>query len=231
MPIVNFKEIKEKYKELAAHAKGRVVQALGVDPKDKGRALVIDGIHGQKTKRGEYYVPPENPHPLVASALNYLFQEAKQEGRENRGPWIRHFFFTDKKLKGPAQWCAAFVSRCLNDTYGDDAPRSWGARRMGDKFEKRGARIDEHGLRAGDIVTWKRKSRKFSYAGHIGIVCEVTDRYVYIIEGNVGATGQVRVFRYKRPNLIRWDRDPVWKIVRPDMVLKAKEVSGDGEEE
>lgn len=230
MPIVEFHAMPEP----TTNKEKRVTQALGVDPKDKGRALKIDGIVGPKTKRGEFYAPPKDPHPLVAAALKYLYAEAKQATRENRGPWIRHFFFTDKPLRGPAQWCAAFVSRCLNDAYGDEAPKSWGARRMGDKFEKLGARIGQADLRPGDIVTWKRRSKNFSYAGHIGIVCEVTDEHVYVIEGNVGPYGQVRVFRYDRPSLLRWGRDAVWKLVRPDMVLTAKktpepECTGDPE--
>ena len=193
------------------------------------KPLAIDGKAGPLTRGGTFYVSEPHDDDLVLAAFEYLRQGAREIGGNNRGPWVNHFFdkAEDYELKGPAQWCAAFVSRCLLDTYGEEARefQTWGARRMGDKFAKAGARVELSEIEHGDIITWERVQVGHPYAGHVGIVCYVDDDHVCAIEGNAGRLGRVRVWRYDRPLCRRWGRDHVWKIARPDLVL------GDGDDD
>jgi len=195
------------------------------------KPLAIDGKVGPLTRGGVFYIPECHDDDLVHVAFGYLKLGAKEIGGNNRGKWVNHFFGKDEDyvLKGPAQWCAAFTTTCLLETYGEEAKAfsSWGARRQGDKFEKAGARVPLEDIEHGDIITWERIDAMSPYAGHVGVVCYVDDEHVCVIEGNAGRLGRVRVWRYDRPKCLRWGRDAVWKVARPSLVLTEPDLEDD----
>jgi len=207
----------------AFEAMGGDVEAMQACGYNGDRRLTIDGKAGKLTRGGAFYVSEPHDDDLVQAAYMYLRQGAREIGGNNRGPFVAHFFDkpADHVFKGPAQWCAAFTSRCLLDVYGEEARefQTWGARRMGDKFERAGARVDLSEIEHGDIITWERTDSLSKYAGHVGVVCYVDDAHVCVVEGNAGRHGRVRVWRYDRPACPRWGKDKVWKVARPDMVL------------
>lgn len=225
---------KVDYKTAVVELDGDVeaMQACGYNG---DKPLAIDGKAGKLTKGGVFYVIEPHDEDLVHAAFAYLRAGAREIGGNNRGPWVNHFFDKpeDYELKGLAQWCAAFTSRCLLDTFGEDARefQTWGARRMGDKFEKAGARVELSDIEPGDVITWERVDAASSYAGHVGVVCYVDDEHVCVIEGNAGRHGRVRVWRYDRPSCLRWGKDNVWKVARPDLVLDADADDEDGDED
>lgn len=205
--------------ELGDNYRAWMPQALGFDA--SGKPLAIDSKHGPKTRAGRFLVPSLDDPPLVQRALLYLFLGAKEHGGNNRGSFVAHFFGRDldADLRGPAQWCAAFVSTCLRETF-HGVENTWGARRLADKSPA-ASRVAPGALKPGDVITWQRVQTGHPYAGHIGIVCHVEGGRLYAIEGNAGKDGQVRVWAYDAPEYKRWGRDAVWKCFDPDLAYPA----------
>jgi len=185
-----------------------IVQRFGVEK--HGTPLRTDGIVGPKTKSAEYVDPANQAHPLVAYAVGEAVAGAREYGH-NEGPWVVKYMGSEAWEGG--SWCAGFVSWCLNTIYGD-TPYIRGARRLVDALAKQGQRVQPEDIAPGDVIGWERESTTTAYAGHVGIVCEVTDTHVYTIEGNVGPRGEVRVFRYSRSENLRRGDQPVWGIAR-----------------
>lgn len=102
---------------------------------------------------------------------------------------------------GYDDWCAAFVSWCLDQVPPDrwaaarvTRQSSRGALRLFEKFKKDSSTaqfttqgVASGGLRPGDIVFWKRADAKGNFEtgyGHIGLVFSVSQGRVTTLEGN-----------------------------------------------
>ena len=189
-----------------------IIQRLGVDTDDK--ILAVDGIIGPKTSGATYLHPECDLHPLVAVAMAELLAGAEEIGGNNRGKWVAKYYRRKDDGRNHGAWCAAFVSWCLGEEYGGDAPYSWGARRLVNAVQKEGQKVALEDVQEGDVIGWKRESKATNYAGHVGIVAHVTNEHIYTIEGNNGPKGRVRVWRYNRENPARGATGPLWGIGR-----------------
>lgn len=82
-------------------------------------------------------------------------------------------------------WCAMFVSWCANEVgaLGDVIPKYAGCGDGWKWFKKRG--LTSNTPQRGDIVFYK-PTKIGATSSHTGIVVDVTDTYVYTVEGNAG---------------------------------------------
>jgi hypothetical protein len=199
-----------EYREAAARYTVPVAQRLGVDA--SGRPLNDDGQPGPLTRGGEFFVIGSDAPRHVREAVEYAKQGAREEGGNNRGPWVD--FFWGGRSGGA--WCARFVSMCLI-LAGALREAISGARRLTDAIPRR-VSLDD--VQAGDIISWAIPRPGVPYGGHVGIVVWVTPTHAYTIEGN-GARrdGAVGLYRYDRRARLVYGRDkhPVWRIVRPEV--------------
>jgi hypothetical protein len=203
----------ESIRTLLPGASTNVLQRFGWD--EEGRRLKIDGDAGPLTKGATFYVPEAADQLLVSFGLAEIILGAQEApvGR-NMGPYVAKYYMQDfDPDKNYGAWCAAFTGWCIRQAYGDDAPYSWGARRL---FKR--VRLWEHGhevplteAQPGDIILWSRDSAG-PWNGHIGIVCGEDDKYVYTVEGNAGPF--VRIYRYSKADDLKMPKDPCLGICR-----------------
>lgn len=142
------------------------------------------------------------PSRFGMAALDVARRELGQgESRhDNDGADVRRFAKMDRS---PGNWCAAFVSYCLEEgaTHGLGRPlpleRSHGARQLWKRCGKAGAFV-AHPL-PGDVVCWWRVSLT-DWRGHVGLVSRVEDggHAFWSIEGNKGRfPSRVREFGHE----------------------------------
>lgn len=182
----------------------RAFQSQNLD--QNGQPLVVDGVAGPLTWWSLTHPKPdlqtlsavdyrEMPPPemggsktgraALAAAIGELKAGAGEVGGNNRGPWVR------KYLHGLAEegdsWCAGFVSWCFSQNpAGMSFKYTVGARNILDQFKKKGwAAGPKSGYapQPGDIVVWWRE-KLAGWKGHVGLVHQMRDGYLYTIEGN-----------------------------------------------
>lgn len=109
---------------------------------------------------------------------------------------------------GYDDWCAAFVSWCLEQVpaamWGDiERKRSSGALRLLKKFtpdaERYGLFHDGATPKPGDIVFWWREKNDDNL-GHVGFVMDVSATRVVTLEGNVDTSITLREYRPDQAN-------------------------------
>jgi hypothetical protein len=182
----------------------RSFQAQNLDK--HGQPLVVDGKVGdltwwslhnpkpsvQATSAVDFTQMPaegfggsQRGRAALAGAIEQLRDGAGEVGGNNRGPFVR------KYLHGLAEegepWCAGFVSFCFSQIPGGiPFPYSVGARNILNEFDDKGwARKPESGYqpKPGDIVVFWRESLSSGH-GHVGLVHQLNDGFLYTIEGN-----------------------------------------------
>lgn len=152
-----------------------------------GKTLVMsDPVQSE----GESFtVKPKQPQDRVAEALAQLCEIAQQyvgvteKGGDNQGPVVEQF---QKALDGKAErepWCAGFVGFCVK------------------KAETRSILKTDIKLREHVMTMWNLTPKKFrtqtpkpgyvavwnyvgTASGHCGIITDVTDHRIWVIEGN-----------------------------------------------
>ncbi len=182
----------------------RTFQSQNLD--ENGHPLVVDGKVGDLTWWSLHHEKPllvptsavdfrQLPPPgaggserglaALAGAISELNAGAGEVGGNNRGPFVR------KYLNGLAPegnpWCAGFVSFCFSQP-GAGSPFRYtvGARDILREFQQKSwAQKPNAGYLPlpGDVVIWWRDQLS-STKGHIGIVYQLRDGFLYTIEGN-----------------------------------------------
>ena len=195
-------------------------QARHIGP--NGRPLVVDGVVGPLTwwalrhpsNTGLLNPPdaapsiPRGGSSVGRAALRIALAEMEAGSREiggnNRGQFVAKYL--NGIIDPPANWCAAFVSWCFDQTpQGIPFEYSLGARDIRTQFRRRGWAFDarDETPQPGDIVAWWR-GQPDSWMGHIGFVLRVQDGILYTVEGNKGGfPAPVNTFDYV---LSRMDR-------------------------
>jgi len=190
----------------------RAFQAQNLD--QHGQPLTVDGKVGELTWWSLHNPKPKIDLPsaidftkmptaggthkgraALAAAIGELKANAREIGGENRGPFVEKYLNGLVAQGNP--WCAGFVSWCFAQTpNGIPFPYSVRARNILDTFRKKNwAQRPGEGFEPapGDIVVWWRESLS-SGKGHIGLVHQVKDGYLYTIEGN--RSSRVQGFSY-----------------------------------
>lgn len=113
-----------------------------------------------------------------------------EKGKNNAGPDI------EKYLNGiaepPANWCAAFISYCFKTAtdhldIGMPFEYTLSARHMMNQIEFKGTgTIQKTDPEAGDLLFLWRGSKN-SWMGHVGIIENVSEKFIHTIEGNRGS--------------------------------------------
>lgn len=182
----------------------RMFQAQNLD--QNGQPLTVDGkvgdlswwsVHNPKPIIQTHsavdflQMPPESMggskggRAALAMAINELKAGAGEVGGNNRGPFVK------KYLNGHAPegepWCAGFVSYCFSQfPSGMPFPYTVGARDVLRQFKNKGwtqAPNSGNSPEPGDVVVWWRESLP-SGKGHVGLVHQLSDGFLYTIEGN-----------------------------------------------
>jgi hypothetical protein len=134
-----------------------------------------------------------------------------EAGRDNDGPDVQRFA---RLSRSPGNWCAAFVSWCLEEGAMRElclpcpVERSHGARQLWKRCGKAGAFVVTP--LPGDIACWWRISLT-DWRGHVGLVSRVEDTAFWSIEGNRGRfPSRVREFGHElgEPQLLGFARLP-----------------------
>lgn len=190
-----------------------LLQRFGWD--QNGVRLRIDGVAGPKTTGATFYVPEEADQALVSVAMAEIVLGAQEEplGR-NSGRFVAKYYRKPQEIyQNLGAWCAAFAGWCVRQAYGEEAPYSWGARRL---FKRALRWQDSHEVsfdeaRPGDLIAWSRDSAGPAN-GHIGIVVGEEGPHLYTIEGNSGPF--VRLFRYSKKDHLKRGSDRCLGIAR-----------------
>jgi hypothetical protein len=190
----------------------RAFQAQHLDV--HGRPLVVDGVVGPVTWWSlrnaatpaaplaviDYTRMPETGGSAIgraalAAAIGELKAGAREEGGNNRGPWVRKYL--NGIVDEGNSWCAAFTSWCFSQGVAPMPFRySVGARNILAQFKKKGwAREPGSGYlpEPGDVVVWWRVKAD-GWQGHVGLVFDCRDGMLYTVEGN--KTDRVAGFDY-----------------------------------
>jgi|APLak6261660231_1056022.scaffolds.fasta_scaffold24335_2 peptidoglycan hydrolase-like protein with peptidoglycan-binding domain len=185
----------------------RAVRAFQAQNLDKqGQPLTVDGKVGELT-----WWSLHNPKPLIQThsavdylklpdvalggshrgraalrtAVNELKAGAGEIGGNNRGPFVKKYLHGIVPEGNP--WCAGFVSYCFaQHPAGCPFPYTLGARNILREFQKRGwahKPASGYSPQPGDVVVWWR-DQPSSGKGHIGLVHQIRDGFLYTIEGN-----------------------------------------------
>lgn len=187
----------------------RAFQSQNLD--QHGQPLTIDGVAGpitwwslshpkpliEKPSAVDYgTMPPKSlggsraGRAALAMAIRELKAGAGEIGGNNRGKWVKKYL-EPAGLKEGSSWCAAFVSWCFLAAHKGDRNMmpfqySAGARDIQGQFRKKGWASDPqdgYEPRPGDLVFWWRESLQ-GWKGHIGLVHQLRDGMLYVIEGN-----------------------------------------------
>jgi hypothetical protein len=139
---------------------------------------------------------------ISGAALHFAVGElGKGEiGGNNAGPTIQKYL--EGFAEPPANWCAAFISWCYYMASRDDVPFTYtlSARALFNEFKHKAkpgiSLVDIPG--PGDLMFFWRGSKN-SWMGHVAMVEKTDDKYVYVIEGNIGKfPSQVKRSAYPR---------------------------------
>jgi hypothetical protein len=192
----------------------RTFQSQNLD--QHGQPLVVDGKVGDLTWWSLHnpkpsIIPPsavdylQMPPPglggsakgraALATAIAELRAGAGEVGGNNRGPFVKKYLHGILPEGNP--WCAGFVSYCFSQNpAGMPYPYSLGARDVLRKFQDRSWAHkpgSQYQPQPGDIVVWWR-DQLASGKGHIGLVHQLRDGFLYTIEGN--KSSKVQGFSY-----------------------------------
>lgn len=182
----------------------RAFQAQNLDK--HGQPLTVDGKVGELTWWSLHHAKPLGAAPsavdfsqmpptsmggsatgraALAAAIGELKAGAGEVGGNNKGPFVKKYLNGIVPVGNP--WCAGFVSFCYAQVpSGMPFGYSVGARNVLHEFKKKGwAQPPNRGYlpQPGDIVTFWRESLA-SGKGHVGIVHQLRDGFLYTIEGN-----------------------------------------------
>ena len=182
----------------------RTFQSQNLD--QQGYPLVVDGkvgaltwwsLHNPKPiirppSAVDYtQMPPEDlggsqqGRAALAVAIGELKDGAGEVGGNNRGPFVKKYLHGLVSEGEP--WCAGFVSYCFSQNpAGMPFHYTVGARDILHEFSKGGwtHKPGEGYLpQPGDIVVWWR-DQLVSGKGHIGLVHQLSNGFLYTIEGN-----------------------------------------------
>ena len=118
-------------------------------------------------------------------AIAELKAKAGERGGNNCGPFVKKYL--NGILPEGNPWCAGFVSYCFAKTpNGIPFKYTLGARDILQQFKKLGwaaAPGSNFAPQPGDLVIWWREQLSGS-KGHVGIVHQLRDGFLYTIEGN-----------------------------------------------
>ena len=182
----------------------RTFQSQNLD--ELGQPLVVDGKVGALTWWSLHNAKPSIVTPsaidfaemppddaggsprgraALAAAIAELRAKACEIGGNNCGPFVKKYL---NRLAPEGQpWCAGFVSFCFaQGPRGTPFRYSVGARDILQQFKTNGwANKPGSGYVPvpGDVVVWWREQLS-STKGHIGIVHQVHNGFLYTIEGN-----------------------------------------------
>lgn len=184
----------------------RMFQSQNLD--QNGQPLTVDGKVGPLTWWSLHHPKPviETPSAVdflqmppasmggskrgraaLAAAIAELKVGAGEVGGNNRGPFVKKYLNGLAPEGKDGSWCAGFVSYCFSQNpAGMPFPYAVGARNILQAFNKRGwAHKPGEGYlpQPGDIVVWWR-DQPSSGKGHIGLVYQLSDGFLYTIEGN-----------------------------------------------
>ena len=136
-------------------------------------------------------MPPESMggsapgRAALAAAINEMKMGAGEIGGNNLGPFVKKYLHGIVPEGNP--WCAGFVSFCFSQNpAGIPFPYTVGARNILQHFKKKDwAQSPNSGYSPmpGDVVVWWRESLP-SGKGHVGLVHQLHDGFLYTIEGN-----------------------------------------------
>ena len=186
------------------HRAVRMFQAQNLD--QHGQPLTVDGKIGELT-----WWSMHNPKPIIqthsvvdflqtptanmggsqrgraalAVAIDELKAGAGEIGGNNRGPFVKKYLNGVVSQGNP--WCAGFLSFCFAQ-HPAGIPFSYtvGARDVLRQFKNKGwtqPPNSGYSPKPGDVVGWWRESL-LSGKGHIGLVHQLRDGFLYTIEGN-----------------------------------------------
>jgi hypothetical protein len=187
------------------HLAVRTFQSQNLDA--NGRPLTVDGGVGELT-----WWSLHNPKPFLptvsavdfrqmppasaggsapgrgalAAAISELQAGAGEVGGNNQGPFVAKYLNNRAPLGSP--WCAGFVSFCFSqagNANGMPFVYTVGARNVLHQFRKKGwaSKPGTYTPVPGDVVVWWRE-QPTSEKGHVGLVYELRDGFLYTIEGN-----------------------------------------------
>jgi hypothetical protein len=192
----------------------RVFQSQNLD--QNGHPLTVDGKVGDLT-----WWSLHNPKPIIqtqaaidfsqmppasmggsargraalAVAIAEMKSGAGEVGGNNCGPFVKKYLHGIVSEGNP--WCAGFVSYCFSQIpSGIPFTYTVGARDVLNQFKNKGwAQAPNSGYlpQPGDVVVWWRESLPSGH-GHVGLVHQLTDGFLYTIEGN--KSPQVQGFSY-----------------------------------
>lgn len=192
----------------------RAFQSQNLD--QQGQPLMIDGRVGALPSAIDYTQMPPNDrggssqgHAALAVAIGELRDGAGEVGGNNRGPFVK------KYLNGLAPegepWCAGFISYCFSrNSAGMLFPYTVGARNILQMFNSRGwAYKPSSGYlpQPGHVVVWWRDQLS-SGKGHIGLVHQLSEGFLYTIEGNKSPS--VQGFNYVFSRINYWALARYW---------------------
>lgn len=188
----------------ATYQATRVFQSQNLDK--HGQPLVVDGKVGELTwwslKNPKHtsteqtgidftIMPPlsaggsQRGRAALQTAINEIKAGAGEIGGNNMGPFVKKYLHGIVPEGNP--WCAGFVSFCFSQhAAGMPYPYTVGARNILREFQKRNWAFKPNTgylPKPGDIVVWWREQPN-SGKGHIGLVYQVKDGFLYTIEGN-----------------------------------------------
>lgn len=182
----------------------RMFQSQNLD--QNGQPLTVDGKVGELTWWSLHHpkpiiqtpsavdflqMPPESMggsergRAALAAAVGELKAGAGEVGGNNRGPFVKKYLNGIVSEGNP--WCAGFLSFCFaQHPAGMPFPYTVGARNILQHFKKKDwAQAPNSGYSPtpGDVVVWWRESMP-SGKGHVGLVHQLRDGFLYTIEGN-----------------------------------------------
>ena len=192
----------------------RMFQSQNLD--QQGQPLTVDGKVGELTWSSLHHPKPTIQPPsavnflemppvdmggsasgraALAVAIDELNAKAREIGGNNRGPFVKKYLNGIVPEGNP--WCAGFVSFCFSQNAEKiPFPYTVGARNILQHFKKKGwaqAPSSDNAPEPGDVVVWWRESLP-SGKGHIGLVHQLRDGFLYTVEGNKSA--KVQGFSY-----------------------------------
>lgn len=141
------------------------------------------------------YVKVDNP------SISRLVSVAKAEkgvseiGKSNDSERIRVY---KNGAKNNYQWCAAFTSWCLEQAFGSKNPfkYTYSSQNIMYQAGSHFAKKNTYRPKMGDIAIWTNVNDKAH--GHVGIVTKITDKGVYITEGNSGNQVKENFYTYEK---------------------------------
>lgn len=118
-----------------------------------------------------------------------------EEGANNKGHHIKRYM----KERENMSWCAGFVSYVLEKSEVKQLGYNYSAKQIYNKAKKLGWEVKEP--QAGDLIIFWRDNPK-SWKGHIGIIEEVRENIIIVIEGNKGKyPAKVNRFIYNKSDI------------------------------